>query len=76
MDWVAYLKHLQIVFKESDLNAILLVLVLIYLFRNSLWLLIRTQTNQNRCQKDNWKQAIKKAINTEAKVALNLLSLI
>ena len=46
--------------------------VLIRLFCNSLRSSIRAQTKQKICQKDNWKQTIRKAITTKAKAALNL----
>ena len=69
---MAYLKHLQIVFRKFDANAVILELVLICLFCNGLRPSIRAQAEQKGCQKDTWDQAIKKAITAEAKTALNL----
>ena len=74
MDWAAHLKHLQTVFHKFDINAIILELILICLFCNSLCPSICAQVKQNSRQKDTCEQTIKKNITAEAKAALNLLS--
>ena len=76
MDWAAHLEHLQTILREFNANMIILKLVLIWFFRNSLKPSISAQANKNDCQKDIWDQTIKKAITAEAKTASNLLSLI
>ena len=46
MDWAAHLEHLQIVFQEFDVDAVILEPVLIRLFRNGLSPSIRAQAKQ------------------------------
>ena len=72
MDWAAYPKHLQTVFREFDAIVMISKPVLICLFRDGLKPSIGAQTKQKGRQKDTWDQAIKKAITIEAKAALNL----
>ena len=72
MYWKAYLKHLQTIFRKFDANAVILELVLIRLFCNSLKSFIRPQAKQKSCWKNIWNQIIKKAIMVEIKAALNL----
>ena len=72
MDWAAELEHLQTVFRKFEPNAVILEPVLICLFRNGLWPSIHAQAKQKYCQKDTWDQAIKKAITTKDKTALNI----
>ena len=74
MDRIAHLKHLQTVFREFDADEVISEPVLICLFCNSLRPSFCAQTKQDGCWKDIWEQAIKKAIITEAKTALNLPS--
>ena len=74
MDWVAYLKHLQTVFRKFDANVVILEPVLICLFYDGLRLSICIQAKQEGHWKKIWEQAIKKAITTEVKATFNLLS--
>ena len=43
MDWAAYLKHLQIVFHNFDIEKVILELILIHLFCNGLYLSIHAK---------------------------------
>ena len=49
---MAYLEHLQIIFREFDANMVILEPVLIRLFCNGLRPSIYTQAEQEDCSKD------------------------
>ena len=76
MDWAAHLEYLQTVFKKFDPLVTPTEEVLICYFRDGLRLFIQAQTDEQGQDLDTWKEAIKKAINAEAKAACQPQSLI
>ena len=75
MDWAAHLEHLQTVLREFDSAAAPNEEVLIRYFCDGLRPSIRTQTDERGRDLDTWEEAIKKAINAEAKAACQPQSL-
>ena len=75
MDWAAHLEHLQTVLKEFNPAATPTEEVLICYFCDSLKPSIRAQINEQGRDLDTWEEAIKKAIDVEAKTACQPQSL-
>ena len=76
MELAAHLKHLQTVLREFDPAATPNEEVLIWYFCNSLRPFIRAQIDKQSKERDIWKEAIKKAIDAEAKAVRQPQSLI
>lgn len=74
MNWVAYLKYFQTVFKKFDFVAALDENLLIYYFCKGLRPFICAQFDEKDHNLDNWNHMIKEIINGKTKVYYQPLS--
>ena len=70
LDWTAHLEHLQVVFREFDPATALNKEIMIWCFLKGLRPSIQAQIDVRSQDLSSWEEAIKKAINAEAKAIL------
>lgn len=70
LDWASYLKHLQSILLEFDIDGILGEPTIIKYFRESLKPSIWAKIEQRSCKLDSFKDTLQKAVNVEVKAAL------
>ena len=70
LDWAAHLEHLQAVLREFDPDATPNEETMIRYFREGLRPSVRAQLDTRGRNHDSWEEAVKKAVNAEAKALL------
>ena len=70
LDWAAHQKHLQVVLQEFDSAATPNKEIMIRYFWEGLKHFVRAQLDARGKDLDSWEEAVKKAVNAEAKVLL------
>ena len=70
LDWTAHLEHLQVVLREFDPATALNKEIMIRCFQERLRLSIQAQLDARSRDLDSWEEAVKKAVNAEAKALL------
>ena len=74
LDWAAHLEHLQAVLREFDPTATPNRETIIRYFRKGLRPSVRAQLDTRGRNQDYWEEAVKKAVNAEAKALLQSFS--
>lgn len=69
MNWVAYLKYLQVVLKEFISVTATNKNILIWCFRDNFCSFIKAQLDKHKKNLDIWDKVIKKTINAKAKAS-------